>query len=412
MSEHPRDSAAEPVPPATDEAADHCFRCGYDLRGIIHRQPCPECGLLAERSRRKSEHLADASPAWLGRVSVGLRLILWGCLLVIFWSGLLYLNSTVFKNLPLLEITRITTLDGGSVALAGYAVAMVLVLVGLLLFTSPEPSVADDRWINLRRRWLRRLSAAPLLLSALLWGYVHFDDNIPSVQEYHRMTALSATVAAATRIEMFCLMVAIAGILIKIRRSSRKWRWHLVLSISAAGSVCVFLKLLATEFEIRNVDIYASLPVQYFRPPGMAYGLLAFVALVFSFPEWLFTICSIVLISPLPILIFYHIRALARRTLRLNLAEHCAIVGIGTSATFWSAPLFAALIWGIEAWLGEGKSRNSQFIAWVIVLELTAWILFGAWSLLTLARGTRTFRKAAIQRKREWRAADRSLAAS
>ena len=44
---------------------DECYRCGYDIRGIASDQPCPECGLLAERSRRVTDELHNTRPTWL-----------------------------------------------------------------------------------------------------------------------------------------------------------------------------------------------------------------------------------------------------------------------------------------------------------------------------------------------------------
>ena len=59
----------QPVMSASDV---RCVRCGYDLRTTADNQPCPECGLLAIRSRQVSAHLDETTPAWLGRINVGL----------------------------------------------------------------------------------------------------------------------------------------------------------------------------------------------------------------------------------------------------------------------------------------------------------------------------------------------------
>src|SRR5688500_12763630 len=58
----------------TDDDAvsgDACFRCGYALHGIADDQPCPECGLLAERSRRPTDELHSTRPGWLRRLALG-----------------------------------------------------------------------------------------------------------------------------------------------------------------------------------------------------------------------------------------------------------------------------------------------------------------------------------------------------
>ena len=47
-----------PTIPA-EPAKDECYRCGYNLLGIADDQACPECGLLAQRSRRVTDELHD-----------------------------------------------------------------------------------------------------------------------------------------------------------------------------------------------------------------------------------------------------------------------------------------------------------------------------------------------------------------
>ena len=41
---------------------DDCYRCGYPLLGIDDEQACPECGLLARRSRRQTDELHNTRP--------------------------------------------------------------------------------------------------------------------------------------------------------------------------------------------------------------------------------------------------------------------------------------------------------------------------------------------------------------
>jgi hypothetical protein len=64
---------------------DACYRCGYPLVGIANEQACPECGLLAERSRRVSDELHDARPQWLRKLSLGTKLILIGLVAASSW---------------------------------------------------------------------------------------------------------------------------------------------------------------------------------------------------------------------------------------------------------------------------------------------------------------------------------------
>src|SRR5262245_57647691 len=65
--------------------SDLCYRCGYDVRGIANEHPCPECGLLAERSRRVTDELHNTRPRWLRRLSLGVWLILLALAAAAIW---------------------------------------------------------------------------------------------------------------------------------------------------------------------------------------------------------------------------------------------------------------------------------------------------------------------------------------
>src|ERR1700683_2690941 len=63
-------------------SADDCYRCGYDLRGIANDRACPECGLLAQRSRRVSDELHNTRPRWLRKLARGVWLMLLALILL------------------------------------------------------------------------------------------------------------------------------------------------------------------------------------------------------------------------------------------------------------------------------------------------------------------------------------------
>jgi len=79
---------------------DQCYRCGYVLRGIGDDQPCPECGLLARRSRRPSDELHYTRPRWLRRVSRGSNLLLLAILLIVISPVLSLLLMKVTRRSP------------------------------------------------------------------------------------------------------------------------------------------------------------------------------------------------------------------------------------------------------------------------------------------------------------------------
>jgi hypothetical protein len=149
------------------DLADTCYRCGYDLRGIADDQPCPECGLLAQRSRRPSDELQDTRPAWLRRLSWGVRLILLAIGMAVLWPFATYIGQAQLA----------VTVAGTSkwayplwihLMWAGGDVAGVVLLGGVWLLTSREgypPADQADAW---RRRLLRIVALAPLGALALL----------------------------------------------------------------------------------------------------------------------------------------------------------------------------------------------------------------------------------------------------
>jgi len=116
-----------------------CIRCGYNLRGLPGGHRCPECGTPAVVSLA-GDVLQYAPPAWLKRVRNGLALVLCS-----FAADV---------------ATIVNAMVTGPLARGRYGhllevISALLLLVGVVLMTTPEPRLtAAGRTMNVRR-WLR-----------------------------------------------------------------------------------------------------------------------------------------------------------------------------------------------------------------------------------------------------------------
>ena len=303
-----------PADHATVEA-DDCYRCGYALHGIADDQPCPECGLLARRSRRVTDDLHRTRPRWLRRIALGTALIFMGVVLFGTFPLIASRLAEVLQAWRALRLSPTWRPLLPLLTLSPMSVATLMLLAGTLLLTSREgyaPADHADRW---RRRALRALAA-------------HATVGILSV----------------------------------------------------------------------NVEMHA-------HRDGIVIDSGANAALTV-----LQVICAISII-PFPLLLFAHLRLLARRVRSAHLAEHCAIVGAGMSATL--LVFFAtSTISNHARQLGLSRdwmSRSTIALGLVVGL-IVMMALFAIWSVYLLVRFAFAFRRAARARRREWRGDDRSLA--
>jgi hypothetical protein len=171
-------ASADPVS-SDAPVADACYRCGYELRGIADDQPCPECGLLAGRSRRPTDELHNTRPGWLRRLSWGVWLILLSMAAGVAWPFVTAILRElviriVWRNGRPVYVPRSTNLSWsiyGSwyhLPWLGADLAALILLVGILLLSSREgypPTDQADAW---RRRLLRLLAIVPLAALALM----------------------------------------------------------------------------------------------------------------------------------------------------------------------------------------------------------------------------------------------------
>lgn len=303
-----------PNAPAASEPSDECFRCGYNLRGILNDKPCPECGLLAERSRRVTDELHDTRPRWLRRLSWGIWMFLLAILIGILWVPFGALLNDAFY--PYTFVSKFSPwqyslyMQG---SLIGFDIAAILILWSAFLLTTPERYGPADQSDRRRRRWLRALAAVPLL-----------------------------TVVANHAIS----------------------EWN--------------------TWQIRT----GNWPKTVNEMP---------------YTIFLLTVGG----APLPTLLFYHLRSLAKRARSAHLAEHCAIVGIGTgSALLYPGGLHFLFELIQTLRLGTYWVERSQFAPVLVLIVAVAAVLFVLWALYILIRFAIAFRRAAVQLRRKWNDAD------
>jgi hypothetical protein len=294
------------------DALQECYRCGYDLRGIDDAQPCPECGLLAERSRRATDELHDTRPRWLRRISLGVWLILLAILIAIGWP--FFMAWVVIAMLRGMGPTVFAANSTWLLALypfLGWDFAALLLIAGALLLTVAEGYPAADS-ADARLRALLRAAAFVPLLALIL---VQVDQWWNAALSYNG------------------------------------WRWLQITAVVLATLGC----------------------------------------------------------APLPLLLFLHLRGLAKRARSAHLAEHCVIVGIGASLALVYLPAVLLLFEKAEDWgLGSNWVNHSPVSLILLLLIFLAAFLFVLWSLYLLIRFAIAFSKAHRQLKRKWARADRA----
>jgi hypothetical protein len=317
--------------PPLGEIAGECYRCGYSLVGVADDQPCPECGLLAGRSRRPTDELHHSRPNWLRRLSWGVWLILLALAVGAAWpASETYVRQWTWDYVIAPRSSRTTWPPKMPPRWAmslhyqapwlGADLAAVALVVGLLLISGREgfaPADAADRW---RRRLLRLLALLPLL--AL--GIVHVISQEQSVSAMRGYAIGSAPLG----------------------------QW----------------------------GVYALLIVTL----GCA---------------------------PLPALLFFQLRSLAKRARSAHLAEHCAIVGVGNSLTLLYVAFCALLMENAARWgLGHTWTSRSPIALGFVLLLFVSAILFALWNAYLLLSFAIAFGRASRRLRTQWRQSDRSTA--
>ncbi|RJP37963.1 MAG: hypothetical protein C4547_04955 [Phycisphaerales bacterium] len=128
-----------------------CRRCGYNLRGLLRDDRCPECGSPAVLALQ-GDRIRFGDPGWVDRLAKGVRLVVWGIVLA-FLSGLAgAVSSTVILA------TIVTVL------------ASLMRCCGVWLLTSPDPSGLGEASYATSRKVVR-IAAVIGLVGAAVGGF-------------------------------------------------------------------------------------------------------------------------------------------------------------------------------------------------------------------------------------------------
>lgn len=165
-------SSDEPDATSTEPA---CLRCGYDLRGVPDDAACPECGLLAERSRRPTDALRDARPKWLRSLSAGVWLMLLAVAFGVAWP--VFMDPQYILPIVQYFVDYLSTLTPMYIMVwllgpGGIAFASALFWAGAFLVTRPEFSPQRQKMAGgtRLRRAIRLLAAVPALGITVITG--------------------------------------------------------------------------------------------------------------------------------------------------------------------------------------------------------------------------------------------------
>jgi hypothetical protein len=266
-----------------DDDADVCYRCGYALTGIADERPCPECGLLARRSRRRSDELHYTRPRWMRRLSIGTNLLLLAVLLLLAAPFLaVVLSKLANAKVPLRGFAWLLALA----PLLPLDLVALLVLAGAWLLSSPEGYPPADR-ADRRRRWLLRvLAVAPLVgvFAKNVERHLIFSNRFWGIYDHGwnpMMIAMAASSIALIPLPLLTFLTLRS--LARRARSAHLAEHCLIVGVGASSAIAYVVVLGLVSFVARE----RGQDMQWLERSNVGIGLiLAFAVAGLLFAIW------------------------------------------------------------------------------------------------------------------------------
>jgi hypothetical protein len=220
-------------------AIRRCARCGYDLVYTAADSPCPECGLLAERSLIKHEHPDDCPPRWVRMITVGSLLLLIAYLLAAAWLAL-----AVMLEEPPTSTRQTAALFALSLAVLAHATGNVLLSL-------------DDRrrpfaWRAFLLCWSLRLLPLPPVVSAAVVVLMANDALAPS-------PALIAWIVPLALPLLVCPTLSFLRLRrLAVRLGRRRLAEHITI-VAVGGALALMLVIgaaLIASDQFRHADVF------------------------------------------------------------------------------------------------------------------------------------------------------------
>lgn len=189
------------------EALGHCRACGYDIRAFASDAVCPECATPIAVSRA-SYLLADADPAWLRRIALGMNVFRWvamisrmpfNCLVVVTIVVVLGSHGS-FMGVPMPALSPPSWMPTITSMVCWILVLfLVLAVIGWCLVAERDPRDAQRPERLWPRPALRGLSALAILLWAASASQMTMVSGFGGLWTIRPtlLTAIIATVVAS-----------------------------------------------------------------------------------------------------------------------------------------------------------------------------------------------------------------------